>query len=466
MRNYLAKYGFSDLFSVIICVFCLLIITPCTIPWLDEIGTADTPINYVLYGQWSSDVWQYTYNPLHAFLLIGWISIFGISHTAVISLNFILTLVATLWLTRILYRRKLVTHYILQMAVVAFCWITVAFELGRIDMLLFVLTIGCADNLIPEDGRPFCRWRIAIYAFLLMLAGIYSIPILLAGMATLYIYYWRDTDIRRGILCQSIICLLSMIAAFLLVCAFYYRLGQLQTFISTYFFFSETASGTLFENSFIAKIQRAYTRSSQPLIVAAFCFILAIFRRKKGEIASSIFCLLIPSFLVLAGRYHSFYGWIFSAPAIALAATIVQRIERSRFYPWFLVSVILFITPKYDYYHKNSTNRYPKLQECERFIIDNQVLLQSSDDIAISDPFYYYPLVRLGKHIRYPKNENAVNINSPFPPNGLAITRNEKQYEEFLDLLHQKGVFTSDILVCNGEANIIRYSLMQNEYTE
>ena len=57
------------------------------VPWNDEIGTADTAVNYVLFGKWDSNVWHYTYNPLHAFLLIGWLKIFGISHAIVCNIN-------------------------------------------------------------------------------------------------------------------------------------------------------------------------------------------------------------------------------------------------------------------------------------------------------------------------------------------------------------------------------------------
>ena len=85
----------SSSISLLYCILTICFIDYLSVPWTDEIGTADTAINVVLYGQWKSDVWLYIYQPLHAFFLIPWIFIFGISHTSVCSMNVIIAFISS-----------------------------------------------------------------------------------------------------------------------------------------------------------------------------------------------------------------------------------------------------------------------------------------------------------------------------------------------------------------------------------
>ena len=59
--------------SLILCIFYICILDYYTFPSGDEIGTADSAINWVTNGEWYSAVWVYTYHPLHNFLLTIWI---------------------------------------------------------------------------------------------------------------------------------------------------------------------------------------------------------------------------------------------------------------------------------------------------------------------------------------------------------------------------------------------------------
>ena len=52
---------------LILCIFYICILDYYTFPSGDEIGTADSAINWVTNGEWYSAVWVYTYHPLHNF---------------------------------------------------------------------------------------------------------------------------------------------------------------------------------------------------------------------------------------------------------------------------------------------------------------------------------------------------------------------------------------------------------------
>ena len=96
--------------SLILCIFYICILDYYTFPSGDEIGTADSAINWVTNGEWYSAVWVYTYHPLHNFLLTIWISVFGVSHQAVCSMNVAIAFIVSLLCLKILSERKIILY--------------------------------------------------------------------------------------------------------------------------------------------------------------------------------------------------------------------------------------------------------------------------------------------------------------------------------------------------------------------
>jgi len=149
-------------------------------PWLDEIGTSDTAVNVTLYGNWVSHVWKYSYNPLHAFLLIPWLIIWGVSHLSVCSFTVLLSFISFVILLRILLKRSLLSTTLGVVVFTLLYWGGLEFArlitLGRIDILVMLFSILVVNELTPmADGRFYSakRWPTIYPRDIKHITGIY-----------------------------------------------------------------------------------------------------------------------------------------------------------------------------------------------------------------------------------------------------------------------------------------------------
>lgn len=167
--------------------------------WTDEVAYADPAINLVESGAFTSTAWEVQRSsehwagnvPLYPLLLAGWIELFGMSITAVRSLNYVLVLAGTglLWLTarRIDAMDRPVIRLLFVAVLLAGYGISDAYRSGRPDMIGFVLVGagGFAGTLSSAGARHTLALLVGL---LLPLSGLQFLPYaaLLCGLAFLW----------------------------------------------------------------------------------------------------------------------------------------------------------------------------------------------------------------------------------------------------------------------------------------
>lgn len=131
--------------------------------WVDEVAYSDPSINFVLDGDFTSTAWStqgpdevWAGNvPLHQFLLIGWLEVFGISPTSVRSINYIFVVVGVMFLWLLMHNKNLSSPIFRLVAVVLLLCgqgITFSYRSGRPDMIGFLLVCAGAAALLLK-GR-------------------------------------------------------------------------------------------------------------------------------------------------------------------------------------------------------------------------------------------------------------------------------------------------------------------------
>lgn len=395
----------SSSISLLYCILTICFIDYLSVPWTDEIGTADTAINVVLYGQWKSDVWLYIYQPLHAFFLIPWIFIFGISHTSVCSMNVIIAFISSCYIIRITERRKLFQNLGSLYIFISLFWLLVWHTNGRIDMLTMLFTIGVADNIIPDNGRSQMK-MLAIMSFLLMMTSIYSIPVLLCGGLVLMCHYWKNRQIRLELTHKAICVICSMTFAFILILVFFYFDGHLFKYLQQFIRFNATISGD--DTTFLEKIILAYSNWI-PLILIIVGMIIFSFKKDRRGIISGIFIFIVPLIMIMAGRYKSYYYWLFIVPAIMLFVYSIDYISNRMYIKIFSFIALLLYPIKCVSSYLSPSESYNERIEKENFVRENVKFLTRGTEVYAFDALFYYPLVEqrtiINKEIRGMKKE-------------------------------------------------------------
>ena len=116
------------------------------------------------------------------------------SHGIVCGLNICLALVAFITLLGVLKRRNIALGGWGTAALCFLYWggwkLAFVMQMGRIDILIMLFTLLVADALLPganiEDGGTK---SVAVYAFFLMLSGIYTVPFLILSSPLIAMLY-------------------------------------------------------------------------------------------------------------------------------------------------------------------------------------------------------------------------------------------------------------------------------------
>lgn len=304
------------------------------LPWVDEVSTADTAINVALQGKWVSTVWHYSYNPLHAFLLIPWVWIFGVSHISVTSFNFVFAFILCLLLLRLLIKEKIITTLWSALLYLMLFWgagvLSLTYRYGRIDVLIMVLTLFVTVEILNFknfSSRNFIR--LLLFSFLLFLAGIPSIPFILF---LLFILFISQKDYRMLIFKQGLTFILACFAGFLLVSLFY----KLQNYMLHYWGSFITFNATItHKQALIERVIQAYKLNPEALLLSVvnLVVLLQLIYRKvinlKSIISLFVVCsMLLPLIMTLAGRYVIYYSWIFYIPVFIMTLLLYEKSTR------------------------------------------------------------------------------------------------------------------------------------------
>lgn len=395
--------------SFVICIVGVCSLNYIALPNGDEIGTADSAINFVLHNEWWSAVWIYTYHPLHNFILVPWLYIFGVSHVSVCALDIIIAFIASMVALKSLNERQLLVSHWSAILFVLLFWGLVPYYNGRIDNLLMLFSIGMVNQMLPSSVRNgYSKKTLFFYSFMLTMTGIYTLPAIFFLGLCLLIYYWKEKEQRNELIQKAKIVIVSCFIAFILVCLFYLYNQRLLRFLQTYIRFNSNF------NKGMANMRAHFTIGSMiingynniiPILLSLSGIIVGGLRKNWNLFWLSTFVILIPVILSLAGHYVSYYYWTFNVFATFIFVYVLY-LEKKK-YILVLVTFLAAINYLYPLVQKfiDRPTNIEIIQSLSQFLDKNKCYLKDSTYVhfeAQADaPFYYllqdYPVKISGK---------------------------------------------------------------------
>lgn len=362
---------------------CLSIILICCYytPWVDEVGTADVAVNFAKTGIWNSNVWLYTYNPLHAFLLIGWIKIFGVSHLSICAINlgiaFIISLISVKILKSDLNIRDSVSLSIFSTAYWVLCNCSFGGGFGRIDFLLLLFTLLLIRELLLPKGQSKV-WKTSLWSFLTMATGVYSIPVVLY-LFIIKLIFVKET--RLYTLRQLFFSVIGFSLCFIAIILFYSKQGSLSNYLMTFYTFNGTITNS---SSLFHRLFCSYWREW----IYAFCLFIIVFYSSllnfsPRNILIGVFITAVPAVMTLAGRYCDYYRWLYELPALFFSVYLLQN-NRKILVAFLLIICVFSFHSKRYHIHDGNINEY------KSFVCDNEQSLKKTENIVFSDSMFYY----------------------------------------------------------------------------
>ncbi|MDR1563024.1 MAG: hypothetical protein LBS54_08125, partial [Dysgonamonadaceae bacterium] len=236
-KNHVIFYAVS-LFFIVLNLFTLAW-TPLT--WIDEIMFVDSPVNFILDGQWRTTAWwgengkvYSTYPPLCQFLLVPWIYLFGVSPTSLRSLNIVIVFFISLLIYRFMRDKSIIkNHYTLLLFLLLFwcggmfSWI---YRNGRVD----VLNMLCTTAFITGYYYNIRKWFLALFAFLIVISGIQACPYVFGILVCIYFLQPDKKRTKNAIF----MLIAGSLFGLLFMSVFFYLQGHLLSFYSRCFLFS------------------------------------------------------------------------------------------------------------------------------------------------------------------------------------------------------------------------------------
>lgn len=371
-------------------------------PWRDEVGTSDTAVNVALYGEWTSHVWKYSYNPLHAFLLIGWLKLWGVSHLTVCGFTVLLAFVGYAVLLNILQKREILTRCNSVVIFTLLYWGGFEFArlitLGRTDLLVMLFTILVVNELTPtKDGGFYSikRWPTLVYSFLLMGASIYSIPVLCCYCLVVY-FITNDKTVRKELRWRYLYATIGFFVSFLLVCLFFYSVHGLFKFINSYLSFNATINHDDKGRGLLTRLIDAYSIDLYAIIALIISTVLLVLQKRlqnKSCIAYLIFTLSIPMLMVFAGRYRSYYSWIFYVPVVVVSGYVIDKIKKKWVTVAVMILVALSVIIRPIVKAQEFAEKRIELTNVKSFFDESATYLTAGDNVAFNNSMFYYPIV-------------------------------------------------------------------------
>lgn len=418
-RRFLFVLGIGFIFVLLN----FLTITWNTPPWLDEVQFVDSPINFVLDGEWYTTSWQLSGNPkpvstsvpLYQFILVPWVWLFGVSPLAIRSLNIILVLFMSLLLFKYLdnlgFFRK---HWLILLFLIGF-WASDSFSWtyrsGRVDILNALTVVLFVFSYIDYLNSKRKSWYLYLFAFFIPLSGIQACPYLVIFL----IWIWIFSKVHSSVIKDTIkLLFLSWgLALINLLVFFYYHEGvigflasfimrsstlkSLSSFILPYIGsmldvdVSQWTSKLLFDPkgpSFVERILELYFHNKSYFILNLFNLISIFFllfirkyRLNKSILLVIGFSILAPLFILLIGRFQSYYSWMAFLPALVGASLIVESYNYlfTKLIYWFSILYIIFtgLPTKLLYADPSAYFELEQYIKGHNIDVDNDVILAS-----------------------------------------------------------------------------------------
>lgn len=372
-----------------------------TVLWYDELCMGDGVFMKALHGLSWSGVWACSYNLLYPMLMVAWTKLFGASHFAFCSFTVLCGYLSSLLLLGIAHRRGLFKGRLADIAFIALFWggwhFAWSLTCGRVDVLMLLLTAGFVDALVPSAGERRNGPAVFFWAFAMMLAAPYMLPVLfILGLVLLIV-----TKERMDIFLRGVFAALGIGAAFIANCIYYFVQHDLIRFLGSYVYFN---SLTGFKPApFVERLVNGYLYDYTALALLAFGILFG--KLKSREFLAAAFVALIPLLMLLGGRYETYYAWAFFIPTLVLATTAAFRRGKAPCLAMLCCGTALFIS-RQAMTCASSAGARANRDACRGFVRKCAGLIPSGSDVVVAADLdgntgLYYPLVGLGARVWY-----------------------------------------------------------------
>lgn len=485
-------YYISLVVSLFIAIAYILFANNYSFPWCDEIYFSAPAYNFINGNGWNTAGISNPYPPLYSLLLAGWFLLFGLSHTAAVSLEIFLALICYYVLSTIISHRSIfktpISFYLILLLYWCGFYMPTLFTMGRVDMLVMLLAIILIDAIAPNKGvleiNKQAKLKIAGVSALLPFTAIYPLPFVCFVLFFLFISDKNNRAKYKQIVLYVFGGFMIGIIASIL---FHYLMDHHLRFIVSVF--SMTASGKV---SFMDKLIKAY--HDIPTLILFLLSISLLYHKKATFINKKllVFLLLIPALMILAGRYERYYWWMMYIPVIILFAKSIELYSTKVkgmvvcLVALLCVSFQLFFSQypgryEADYFETNYTmtnNEYKENQViANKMVEDNREILESTSNGLFSSALFYYPIANSGNNCWFIYNsifpesldqiftkhdrskfywrfyEDYMRFNrfESFPNSGVFFSINNSSFDSCVSFLKREEYFYKEINVTKHE---------------
>jgi len=321
----------------------------------------DPAINYLLGRGFSSTCW-YTQGehafwagnvPLHQFLLIPWLKIFGLSFPAVIGINFVYVAAGMVLLWAALERSGFIQGAEWRLgAITFFLYTDCAYCLltsGRYDQLSFLL-VGIGAFLFTIPDAVLRLTGLVVVAAILPWAHLATA--LFSGILGVLLLLFYTKTFRKEVLCLS----LGGVIGGLSLCAFYHHLGVWNEFLASI----APHMGSINKPHWT---RGGLDAVDLPFLGCATVFLLMYRLCKRDECRFlwfvTVFVIAVPAIFLATGVFTTNYAWYLLLPLIFfLAAQLAKKMAGSKVsLPVVVVIVILGLMVPGGFLRKTIKNR-------------------------------------------------------------------------------------------------------------
>lgn len=317
-------------------------------PFCDNPGYVDPAINYVTghgftstcwYAQGGSEFWAGNV-PLFQFLAIPWFKVFGVSHSALLWLNFVFAALGMVLLWRGMVQSGFVRSASARLAVIAFLLSTDSssylLTFGRYDPLGFLLCAAAAACL--AEPNPTLRYG-GLFVSAALLPWAHPAAAVLTGVlgGLLLLFYpkrfWKEVFVFGA----------GGAAGTVALVAFYHHFGVWDAFLKS---ISPHTVGSTSRNEagFLAHRKGGLTQTFLlPAVALAMSFFLVrgILRKDlRFPLFSTVAMVAIPFVLYETGVFSLYYAWMLLFP---MGCFLFALLSRETLTPVRLLQVAAFI---------------------------------------------------------------------------------------------------------------------------
>ena len=341
------------------------------LPWIDDISLVDTPVNFVLDGEWrttacgedkNNEIYS-SYPPLYQLVLVPWIWLFGVSPIACRSLNVIITFLISLLIYRFMRNESIIKNCYTLLLFLLLFWCSDMFSWiyrnGRVD----ILNMLCTTAFITGYYYNVKKWLLALFSFLIITSGIQACPYVLGILICIYFFQSDKKRTKTAIF----MLIAGALSGLLFMSVFFYLQGHLLSFYYRCFLFSGSWNNIisllspyidkiifldpaikealnkpaiLNTASFLQRVLDAYGANREYLILSVINIIVysgLLIKRKivfnSSETRLLLMTVIIPLIMAVVGRFAGYYTWMCYIPAVIFTIYVVGKHGKQIYIP-------------------------------------------------------------------------------------------------------------------------------------